>query len=171
MSTPSHDRHGERHDPNRRLRVDDLAAILERTSGRGPRRAGADAAAMASRVRGYSGRTFVVVAVIGVVICGGLLSLAFREWRVRYRQRAEFGAAQVAPAIDVLAGVVPPGMDAARWRDAVGRTHAMLLTVTGSNLLGLAEMQALRDEIDRLVARARHAPRRPSPSWPRSGTT
>ena len=40
------------------------------------------------------------------------------------------------------------------WRDAVTQTRAMLLTVTGSNLLTMNEMKSLRAELDQIVAQA-----------------
>jgi hypothetical protein len=110
------------------------------------------------RGRSYSGRRFVTLAVLAVVILWGLLYVVFREWRARYRVRAAYGANQVVPAIDPLAEVDPPGVDPGRWRDAVAGTHAMLLTVTASNLLGLAAMRDLRLELDGAVARARAHP-------------
>jgi hypothetical protein len=107
----------------------------------------------------------VILAAIAVLVVWGLLYLVFREWRARYKARAAYGANQVAPAIDAFAEVVPEGVEADRfmgagiffllWRDAVARTHDMLKTVTASNLLGLAEMRDLRDELDRAAARAR----------------
>jgi hypothetical protein len=109
-------------------------------------------------VRSVSGRRFVILAVIAVLVAWGLLYVIFREWRTRYRVRAAYGANQVAPAIDAFADAVPNGIDRARWRDAVARTHAMLLTVTASNLLGLAQMRDLRAELDRAATRARARP-------------
>jgi hypothetical protein len=133
---------------------------MERTYARAPRRAGAGTrtAAMPWPGRGTSGRRFVILAVIAVLVIWGSLYLVFREWRARYRERAAFGASQVAPAIDAFADVRPPDVDPARWRDAVARTHAMLVTITGSNLLGRSEMQDLRAELDGAVARAKAHP-------------
>jgi hypothetical protein len=104
---------------------------------------------------GHSGRRFVTLAVLGVLVLWGVLSLAFRDWRARYRARAAFGATQVATAIDPLAEVVPPGIAPDAWRRAVAETHAMLVTLTASNLLDLAQMHALRAEVRARVARAR----------------
>jgi hypothetical protein len=158
MSSSSNGRNGDHHDPIRRLRYDDLSAIIERTYGRGSRREGARSLAMSWRGRSYSGRRFVIVAVLAVLVLWGLLYAVFREWRTRYRARAAYGATQIVPAIDPLAEVVPPGVDPGQWRDAVDRTHAMLLTVTASNLLGLAEMRDLRVELGRAGDRARAHP-------------
>jgi hypothetical protein len=159
MSHSTNGRPGDHHDPIRRLRYDDLPAIMEQGSARRPRSEGWKSYPIMSwRGRSYSGRRFVIVAVLAVLVIWGLLYAVFREWRARYRVRAAYGASQVVPAIDPLAEVIPPGIDPAKWRDAVDRTHAMLLTVTGSNLLGLAEMRDLRDELDRTVFRARARP-------------
>lgn len=158
MSSSSNGQHGRPDDPIRRLRYDDLSAIMDRTSGHGPRRAGARKTALSWMSSGTSGRRFVIVAVIAVLVVWGSLYLVFREWRARYRERAAYGAGQVAPAVDALADVQPPGVDPARWRDAVNRTHAMLVTLTGSNLLGLSEMRDLRAELDGAVARAKAHP-------------
>lgn len=146
------------HDHGRRLRYDDLSAIADRSSAWGARPTTAADVTTPAHGPGHSGRVFVTVAVIAVLVCWGVLYLAFREWRSRYRQRAEYGAAQVAPAIEPLAGMIPAGVDPTRWRDAVARTHAMLLTVTASNLLGLDELHNLGDEIRRAVARAQARP-------------
>jgi hypothetical protein len=97
----------------------------------------------------------VTLAVLGMLVLAGLLALVFRDWRARYRERAAFGARQVAAAIDPLAQVVPPGIAPEAWRQAVAETHAMLVTLTASNLLDLAQMQALRAEVLARVARAR----------------
>jgi hypothetical protein len=159
MSHSTNGRPGDHHDPIRRLRYDDLPAIMDQSSARRPRSEGWKSyPIMAWRGRSYSGRRFVIVAVLAVLVIWGLLYAVFREWRARYRVRAAYGASQVVPAIDPLAEVAPPGVDPADWRDAVDRTHAMLLTVTASNLLGLAEMRYLRVELDRTVARARARP-------------
>jgi hypothetical protein len=159
MSHSTNGRPGDHHDPIRRLRYDDLPAIMEQGSARRPRSEGWKSYPIMSwRGRSYSGRRFVIVAVLAVLVMWGLLYAAFREWRAQYRVRAAYGASQVVPAIDPLADVAPPDVDTGRWRDAVDRTHAMLLTVTGSNLLGIAEMRDLRDELDHTVERARARP-------------
>ena len=57
-----------------------------------------------------------------------------------------------------LKEVTPPGVDATSWRDAVDKTHAMLTTVVGSNLLDLNDMDRLRVELDERVARVKSHP-------------
>jgi hypothetical protein len=160
MSSSPNGQHGGHDDPIRRLRYDDLSAIMEQTAARGARRGGTRtrAPAMEWLGRSYSGRRFVVLGVIAVLVVWGLLYVVFREWRARYRVRAAYGAGQVAPAIDAFAGIAPPDVEPTRWRDAVARTHAMLVTITASNLLGLDQMRDLRADLDRAVDRAKAHP-------------
>ena len=104
---------------------------------------------------GRSGRHVVIVGVLLVLVAWGGLYLAFRDWRARYRARALYGASHVATAIDPMAAVVPSGVSPVAWRDAVSETHAMLVTVTASNLLDTAALRSLRGEVAAHVARAR----------------
>jgi hypothetical protein len=97
----------------------------------------------------------VITSVLVVLVLAGGLALAFRDWRVRYRARAAFGAGQVATVIDALAGVVPPDVPGESWHRTVAETHAMLVALTASNMLDLADMRALRAELRARVARAR----------------
>ncbi len=108
--------------------------------------------------RSHSGRRFVIMAGIAVLLIWGVLYLVFREWRARYRERAAYGVSQVVPAIDPMGEILPPDVSPESWRDAVRQTHAMLQTVTASNLLDIGEMRALRDELDQAVGRARARP-------------
>jgi hypothetical protein len=89
-----------------------------------------------------------------LLVIWGLLWVIFRDWRLRYRARAAYGATQVVPAIDPLGTILPAGVDPDAWRDAVRQTRAMLTTVTSSNLLDIEELERLRGELDRFVARA-----------------
>jgi hypothetical protein len=100
----------------------------------------------------------VLVAGCAFLLLWGVLYLAFRDWRQRYRARAAYGATRVAPVIDALADTVPPGVNSDEWKAAVRDTHALLITVTGANLLDLKEMQSLRGELEQVVARARARP-------------
>lgn len=100
----------------------------------------------------------MLVAGCTFLVLWGALYLAFRDWRERYRARAAFGATQVAPVIDALADVIPAGIDPDEWRAAVRGTHALLVTLTGVNLLNLEEMRSLRDELEGVVARVRAEP-------------
>jgi hypothetical protein len=143
-------------DPTRRLRFDSLASIVTGdTAGLNPGSATATAEVIPL---GHSGRRFVIVAGITVLLIWGALYLIFREWRAKYRERAAYGLTQVVPAIDPLAEITPPSLDPIAWRDAVLQTHAMLATVTSSNLLDAAEMRQLRAELDQAVTQARTHP-------------
>jgi hypothetical protein len=100
----------------------------------------------------------VLVSGLALLLIAGGLALLFRDWRVHYRARAAFGAHQVAPAIDPLAAVVPPGVAPDAWRRTVADAHAMLVTLTGSNLLDLVDMQLLRADLIARVSRAQARP-------------
>jgi hypothetical protein len=133
----------------RRLRFDVLASTLVRPPARpGP---------FVPSTR-HSGRRFVLVAGCAFLLLWGVLYLVFRDWRRRYRARAAYGATEVVPVIDALADRVPPGVDPDEWKAAVRDTHALLITVTGANLLGLKEMRSLRGELEQVVARVRARP-------------
>jgi len=106
----------------------------------------------------HSGRRLVLVAGAAILVLWGALHLGFHEWRVRYHTRTSFGVTQVAPVIDPLAEIIPPGVGASAWRDAVRETHAMLVSVLSANLLDVRQMQLLRDELKQTVERARLHP-------------
>ena len=137
----------------RRLRLD---RVVEARSGEPP-----------ATASGRSGRALVIGAVLGVGLLWGVLSLAFSGWRGRYHERAAFGGREVAPAIDPLADVVPPGVALHDWRQAVARTHAMLVALTAANLLDRPRMEALSRRAPRRVAR--RGPRRPGGARPDLG--
>ncbi|MFI5456906.1 MAG: hypothetical protein ACHRXM_15785 [Isosphaerales bacterium] len=156
MSTQPNGQHQAYRDPTRRLRFDELTSIMShRISGSGPGRTAATAAMLP---RGHSGRRFVLVAGLMLLVIWGVLYVIFRDWRARYRARAAYGTTQVVPAIDSLEAIVPANVNADEWRDAVRQTRAMLTTVTSSNLLDMKEMERLRTELDQFVARARAHP-------------
>jgi hypothetical protein len=156
MSTAHNGYHREDRDPNRRLRFDHWASIVTAATT-GSNRGSATATAEILP-RGHSGRRFVLVAGFTVLLIWGALYLIFREWRANYRERAAYGLSQVVPAIDPLAEIAPPGLDPIAWRAAVRDTHALLVTVTGSNLLRVKDMRQLREELDQAVDRARARP-------------
>ena len=126
--------------PNRRWRVDDT--VPPALAGPAPRST-------------VSGRRAVVALVSAVLILWFVLNLAFREWRAGYQARAQYGATHVAPVVDPLANLEPPGVVPLEWRRAVSDTHAMLLALTGSGLLGESQMDDLRRDIAAQVANAR----------------
>jgi hypothetical protein len=57
--------------------------------------------------------------------------------------------------VDPLAAQVPPGVAPEEWREAVRKTHELLVALTGANLLDRPQMQALRAELAARVAGAR----------------
>jgi hypothetical protein len=155
MSPTPTGRHNGFRDPSRRLRFDDFGP-RRRGTDRGTRQS--DGSILTEPGRGHSGRRFVVVAVVVVLLTWGGLYLAFQRWRASYRERAAYGVSHVVSAVDPLKQVVPRGVDATAWREAVDETRAMLLTVVASNLLDLDDMNRLRHELDQFVARARAHP-------------
>jgi hypothetical protein len=110
--------------------------------------------------RGYSGRWFVVIFGLVILLIWGALYLLFRDWKARYQKRSLYAAAHVLPAIDRMARVEPPHVAPEAWRDAVAQTRSMLLTVTGSNLLDEKQMDELRTELDGAATRSLADPKR-----------
>ena len=64
-----------------------------KTSSRGGPRA-----LRSTTAHGHSGRLFVVVAVIVVLLTWGGLYVAFTRWRAHYRERVAYGASRVVSA-------------------------------------------------------------------------
>ncbi|MDR3623429.1 MAG: hypothetical protein P4L85_29115 [Paludisphaera borealis] len=104
--------------------------------------------------RERSGRRFVLLTALGVAVLWGGLYVMFHQWRSQYLVRAAFGTRQVAPVIDAMATLDPPGIARDDWEDAVKRTHALIVTVTDSNLLSVDQMKDLRAELLQDVDRA-----------------
>jgi hypothetical protein len=102
-----------------------------------------------------SGRRAVGALVLAILALWLSLDLAFREWKARYKALAEFGASEVAPAIDPLAQIRPPDIPPHEWQSTVDDTHAMLLALTAAGVLDRAQMDQLRLDIADRVARAR----------------
>lgn len=94
-----------------------------------------------------SGRRFVIGAVVIIATLWGTLFVVFRDWRVRHRELAHFGASEVAPLVDPLADRLPPNVAAKRWRGAVADTHAMLVAATASGTIDRPGMEHLRDDL------------------------
>lgn len=130
-----------------------------------------------------SGRLLVTAIVVAVLLLWGGLNLVFRQWRAAYRERAAYGAAVVAGAIDPLAEVVPEGeaspiamaansagvaaaiagnatpeIHPDAWRKAIEQTHAMLVTLTAANLIGRDQMTELGTSVSERVERAKRHP-------------
>jgi hypothetical protein len=135
---------------SRRFRFDDLPSTV------------VHAPAPASRVGDlgpqHSGRRFVLLAGAAILVLWGILYLVFDNWRAQYRARTSFGVTQVAPVIDPLAEIIPPGVDAAAWQETVRQTHDMLVAVLSANLLDVRQMELLREELKQTVERARLHP-------------
>jgi hypothetical protein len=143
------------HHSSLKLRFDDFGSTLRRNDP-GTRRA--DASVMIEMGQGHSGRRFVVIAVVVVLLIWGGLYVAFQRWRASYRERVAYGESHVVTAVDPLKQVTPPDVEPAAWRDAVDKTRAMLKTLVASNLLDLKDMDKLRVELDQFVARVEAHP-------------
>lgn len=108
---------------------------------------------------GMSGRLFIVFLVAAILIFWGLLTLGFRSWKAGYEQRAVAGR-ETARHIRPLVASRPERVSVAQWEDTVDHAEAMLIAVTGSNLLNIQQMQQLAEQVDRLVAQAAAEPDR-----------
>ncbi len=65
-----------------------------------------------------------------------------------------YGDDRVAPALDPLVEVQPPGVEPARWHEAVLRARKLVHTVTASRSISTLRMKDLRTSLDRTVAHA-----------------
>ena len=99
------------------------------------------------RPTSWSGRWTVAVFVALVLAGWFALDQAFRAWTARYQARAAFGFTQVAPSVDPLAPLNPPGIPPGVWRAAVADTHALLVALCGSGVLDQTEMEQLRHHL------------------------
>ena len=108
---------------------------------------------------GMSGRLFIVMLVAAILIFWGLLTLGFRAWKAGYDQRAVVGR-ETARHIRPLVQSRPDTVSLAQWEDTVDHAEAMLIAVTGSNLLNIQQMQQLTEQVDTLVAQAKADPNR-----------
>jgi hypothetical protein len=155
MARAQNGRHNGARHSSRSLRFDDVRPGL---CGNDGETRPVDASVTTEAEDGHSGRRFVVVAVVVVLLTWGGLYLAFHRWRANYRARVEYGTSNVVPAIDLLNELTPPGVSPPAWRDAIDKTRAMLTTVVASNLLDLEEMDKLRLELGERVAKAQSHP-------------
>jgi hypothetical protein len=155
MAPTQDSRHNGPGHPSRSLRFDD---IRPGPRGNDAETRHADAPIVTEAGHGHSGRRFVIVAVVVVLLTWGGLYLAFQRWRANYRARVAYGTSNVVPVIDPLKELTPPGVDSTVWRDAVDKTHEMLRAVVASNLLDRADMDKLRLELGQRVARVRSNP-------------
>ncbi|MDX2038799.1 MAG: hypothetical protein SFX72_19285 [Isosphaeraceae bacterium] len=122
--------------------------------------AGGDGAALLpNRVReasaeGVSGRRFVIIACLSILVIWGLVWLAFSGWKARYEELAAFGKTEVAPRVERLARLEPTGVAPRAWVAAVEDTKTMLIALTSASVLDRAAMVDLALEIDSRVAKA-----------------
>ena len=106
------------------------------------------------RPASWSGRWTVAI-FVAVVLAGWFgLDRAFRAWTASYQERATFGATQVAPTVDPLARLDPPGIPPEAWRSAVADTHALLVALCGSGVVDQAQMEQLRRRLTAQVEQA-----------------
>ncbi len=106
---------------------------------------------------GTSGRRFIVLFTITVLIFWASLWVSFRFWKSGYDQKAQVGR-ETARHIRKLVEARPDGVSASVWEDTVDHAEAMLIAVTGSNLLNIQQIQALTVEIDARVVAATRQP-------------
>jgi len=111
----------------------------------------------ADQISGTSGRRFIVLFSIAILIFWASLSVGFRFWKSGYDQKAQAGR-ETARHIRKLVEARPDGVSASVWEDTVDHAEAMLIAVTGSNLLSIEQIQALTLEIDERVAAATRQP-------------
>jgi hypothetical protein len=140
------------HPPHRFDNLEDRTLHRSSPAGREPQGEGDDGG------RNRSGRRFVLLTALGVAVLWGGLFVMFRQWRSQYMVRAAFGSSKVAPVIDAMATIDPPGVSRDDWEDAVRRTHALIVTVTDSNLLSIHQMIDLRSELLQVVDRSLKRP-------------
>lgn len=106
-----------------------------------------------------SGRKFVIGLAIVILMIWGALYLGFRAWKTGYEGRAAAGrvsAARIRPLVKSR----PPGVEIWEWEDTVDHAEAMLIALTGSNLLSVPQIQELSARIDTLTAEAAREPSR-----------
>ena len=106
-----------------------------------------------------SGRRFTVMLIVAILIFWGLLTLGFRAWKTGYDQRALAGR-ETARHIRPLVQFRPETVSVALWEETVDHAEAMLIAVTGSNLLNINQIEELATQLDTLVAQAKTEPAR-----------
>ncbi|AMV40702.1 hypothetical protein [Planctomyces sp. SH-PL62] len=109
---------------------------------------------------GFSGRRFVILSGVVIVLLWALLFLVFRPGLDRYKMRTDFGRKEVAPAVFELRKVQPPGVDSRAWDEAVRDAYGLVATTTESGTIDLDGQKALRDQIKAVAARAVEHPER-----------
>lgn len=104
-----------------------------------------------------SGRKFVIGLTIVVLLSWGALAVGFRIWKSNYEGRAAAGrvsAARIRPLVDAR----PPGVEVWVWEDTVDHAEAMLIALTGSNLVSVSQIQEISARVDRLVDESKKDP-------------
>ncbi len=109
------------------------------------------------QISGTSGRLFIMLFSITVLIVWASLWLAFQAWKTGYDQKSLVGR-DTARHIRKLVDSKPAGVSTTTWEDAVDHAEAMLIAVTGSNLLSVPQIQELTTEIDQCVEATRRNP-------------
>lgn len=108
---------------------------------------------------GFSGKIFILLLIASILAFWGLITLGFRAWKAGYDQRAVIGR-ETAQAIRPLTQFKPEAVTVAQWEDTVDHAEAMLIAVTGSNLLNANQMRELKAEVETLIAQAEKEPGR-----------
>lgn len=106
-----------------------------------------------------SGRKFIIGLVMVVLTCWGGLWLAFQSWRANYEEKAQIGR-EVARKIRPLVDFRPESISPSQWEDTVDHAEAMLIAVTGSNLLNGEQLVELGQQVQELVDQAHDQPER-----------
>jgi hypothetical protein len=97
--------------------------------------------------RTHSGRFFVVTLVFVITALSLALFVAFRQWKGRHQELADYGTGRVAPSITPLGKRVPPEITPARWKLIVDQMRVVLERLTGAGPFELKDLQQLRRDI------------------------
>lgn len=100
--------------------------------------------------KSYSGRRFIIGLIIAILAFWAIIWLGFNQWRNAYLKKAEVGR-QIAHQVRPLVDCRPGSISRPDWEDAVDHLEAMLIAVTGSNLLGQPQLQELEAEVKQLM--------------------
>jgi hypothetical protein len=105
----------------------------------------------------HTGRLFVLAMGFVLTAFAVALFVAFRQWRERQEELADYGRLHVASAVEPLAEKVPSGIEAGEWGRVVEQTRAVLEGLTASGVMDLGQMQSLRRDLIVRVDGARAA--------------
>jgi hypothetical protein len=101
--------------------------------------------------QGRSGRGFVIVVGFWIVGITLALMILFGHWRSTHQELTSYGQNRVATAIDPLARCVPPALDSESWGAIVAQVRTLLVDLTASGALDLAQMRSLRRDIQERI--------------------